>query len=134
METWVRKTPLEKEIATHSSIHAWKIPWTTEPGGYGPWGRKDSDMTDFTSLQTGTRDKGKNGGEEWLCQLALQLLPGLDRKSDRESQAFTESLSCALHAFQHHREKIKRNVSGSRKLCEQAVWVRLVALLSTGKI
>ena len=25
--------PLEKEMATHCSIHAWKIPWTGEPGG-----------------------------------------------------------------------------------------------------
>ena len=25
--------PLEKELATHSSILAWKIPWTEEPGG-----------------------------------------------------------------------------------------------------
>ena len=36
-ETWVRSLgqeyPLEKEMATHSSIHAWKIPWTEEPGG-----------------------------------------------------------------------------------------------------
>ena len=36
-ETWVRslgrEDPLEKEMATHSSIHAWKIPWTKEPGG-----------------------------------------------------------------------------------------------------
>ena len=29
----VRKIPLEKEMATHSSILAWKIPWTGEPGG-----------------------------------------------------------------------------------------------------
>ena len=28
--------PLEKEMATHSSILAWRIPWTEEPGGYGP--------------------------------------------------------------------------------------------------
>ena len=28
-----RESPLEKEMATHSSIHAWKIPWTEEPGG-----------------------------------------------------------------------------------------------------
>ena len=27
------KDPLEKEMATHSSIHAWKIPWTEDPGG-----------------------------------------------------------------------------------------------------
>ena len=37
LETWVQslgqEVPLEKEMATHSSIHAWKIPWTEEPGG-----------------------------------------------------------------------------------------------------
>jgi len=36
-ETWVRslgwEDPLEKEVATHSSILAWKIPWMEEPGG-----------------------------------------------------------------------------------------------------
>ena len=37
--------PLEKEMATHSSIHAWRIPWTEQPG-YGPWGRKESDTTE----------------------------------------------------------------------------------------
>ena len=35
--TWVPslgwEDPLEKEMATHSSILAWKIPWTEEPGG-----------------------------------------------------------------------------------------------------
>ena len=29
----VRKIPLEEEMATHSNILAWKIPWTEEPGG-----------------------------------------------------------------------------------------------------
>ena len=39
--------PLEKEMATHSSILAWKIPWTEEPDRlYSPWGRKESDMTE----------------------------------------------------------------------------------------
>ena len=36
-ETWVRslgqEDPLEKEMATHSSILAWRIPWTEELGG-----------------------------------------------------------------------------------------------------
>ena len=36
---------LEKEMAIHSSILAWKIPWTEEPGGLSPWGRKESDVT-----------------------------------------------------------------------------------------
>ena len=28
--------PLEKELANHSSIFAWRIAWTEEPAGYGP--------------------------------------------------------------------------------------------------
>ena len=28
-----REDPLEKEMATHSSTHAWKIPWIEKPGG-----------------------------------------------------------------------------------------------------
>ena len=30
---WVGKIPLEKKMATHSNILAWRIPWTEEPGG-----------------------------------------------------------------------------------------------------
>ena len=41
-ETWVRslsrEDPLENEIATHSSILAWRIRWTEEPGGLQPTG------------------------------------------------------------------------------------------------
>ena len=33
-------------MAIHSSTIAWKIPWTEEPGGYTPWGRKESDTTE----------------------------------------------------------------------------------------
>ena len=36
---------LEKETATHSSILAWRIPWTEVPGCYSPWGPKESDAT-----------------------------------------------------------------------------------------
>ena len=41
--------PLEKETVTHSSILAWKIPWTEEPGGLhsmGLWSR--TQLSDFT--------------------------------------------------------------------------------------
>ena len=37
--------PLEKEMATHSSILAWRIPWTEKLGGLQSWGRKESDTT-----------------------------------------------------------------------------------------
>ena len=51
-ETWVRslgqEDPLEKEMATHSSILAWRIPWTEELGGLQSTGHKELDTTDFT--------------------------------------------------------------------------------------
>ena len=37
---------LKKEMATHSSILAWKIPWTEEPGRLQYMGHKESDMTE----------------------------------------------------------------------------------------
>ena len=45
-----QKSLLEQEVATHSSILAWEIPWTEECSvhGYSPWGRKESDMTEHT--------------------------------------------------------------------------------------
>ena len=43
-ETWVRslgrEDPLDKGMATHSSILAWRIPWTEEPGGLQSVGSK----------------------------------------------------------------------------------------------
>ena len=56
-ETWVRflgwEDLLEKEMATHSSVLAWRIPWTQDLAGYSPRGCKESDTTErlhFTSL------------------------------------------------------------------------------------
>ena len=40
--------PLEEGMATQSSILAWKIPWTEEPGGLQSWGCKELDMTEAT--------------------------------------------------------------------------------------
>ena len=45
-----REDPLEMEMATHSSILAWKISWTEEPGRYSPWGHKESDPTEPLTL------------------------------------------------------------------------------------
>ena len=71
VDPWVGKIPLEKEMATHSSILAWKIPWT-EPGGlqsmesgYIPQGSKESDTTEQLSthihihIPRGERKEGK---------------------------------------------------------------------------
>ena len=52
-ETWVQSLGgedlLEKGMATHSSILAWRIPWTEEPGGLQSMGCKESDMTEVTA-------------------------------------------------------------------------------------
>ena len=49
-ETWVpslgREDPLEKEMATHSSILAWRIPWMEESGGLQSMSRKELDTTE----------------------------------------------------------------------------------------
>ena len=49
-ETWVQslgqEDPLEKEMATHSSTLAWKIPRRGSLVGYSPWSRKESDTTE----------------------------------------------------------------------------------------
>ena len=47
-DPWVQKIPLEEGIVTHSSVLAWRIPWTEEPGGYSPWGHNELDMTEVT--------------------------------------------------------------------------------------
>ena len=56
-ETWVRslgrEVPLQKDMATHSSILAWRIPWMEEPGRLESMGLQESDTTEqfhFTSL------------------------------------------------------------------------------------
>ena len=48
-DPWVRKIPLEKKMATHSSILDWEIPRTEEPGGLLSWGRKELDMPERIS-------------------------------------------------------------------------------------
>ena len=49
-ETQVRslgwEDPLEKAVATHSSIRAWRIPWTEDPGGLQSTGCKEPDMNE----------------------------------------------------------------------------------------
>ena len=50
-ETWIRSLgwddPLEEEMAAHSSILVWKIPWTRKPGRLQSMGCKESDMTEW---------------------------------------------------------------------------------------
>ena len=60
-ETWLPslswEDPLEKEMVTHPSVLAWRIPWTEKPGGLQLWGCKGSDTTEgLTHTQGGGWD------------------------------------------------------------------------------
>ena len=53
---WVRKIPLEKEMATCSNILAWEIAWTERPGGlHGPQGPKELYTTEHACMHTRVR-------------------------------------------------------------------------------
>ena len=58
---------MEKEMATHSSILAWRIPWTEDLGGYSPHGRKESDMTERLHSLTHSHSIG------WLISTQLGI-------------------------------------------------------------
>ena len=57
-ETWVQslswEDPLEKGMATHSSILTWEIPWTEGPGGLQFMGFKELAVTEVTPMHTHT--------------------------------------------------------------------------------
>ena len=51
-----QEDPLEKEMATHSSILAWKIPWTEEPGGLQSMGSQRVGQDLVTKQQNNARE------------------------------------------------------------------------------
>ena len=64
-ETWVRslgwEDPLEKEMATHSCILAWKIPWTEEPGRLQSMGsQSQTRLSYFHSLMAESKEELKS--------------------------------------------------------------------------
>ena len=68
-----REDPLEKEMATHSRVLAWKISWTVEPGGLQLWGRKESGTTGRLTL-TYTWNLKKNDANELTKHKETQRL------------------------------------------------------------
>ena len=52
--------PLQKEMATHSSVLAWRIPWTEEPGGLQSMGSQESDTTKQQNQPLAEADLGGN--------------------------------------------------------------------------
>ena len=90
-ETWVRslgwEDPLEKEMATHSSTLAWRIPWMEELGGLQSMGHKESDTTERLHFHYCAH----------LCRkCSLDVSNFLDEISSLSHSCFPVSLHCSL--------------------------------------
>ena len=105
-ETWFRsldqEDPLEKEMATHSNIRAWRIPWAEEPGWHGPWDHKELDMTVQLTLKDLFSSLSR---EQWqaLFQGVKSTPPSQGEISERERTSHRpghgHSLWCAFPFF-----------------------------------
>ena len=83
-EAWVRslgqEDPLEKEMATHSSILAWRIPWTEEPGGLQSMGSQRvgrTRLSNFTVYRLLTRYLSKERIQSFLSHPLIILFSSL---------------------------------------------------------
>ena len=72
-----RDDPLKEEMATHSSILAWIIPWTEEPGELWSMRSQESDMTEQLSAHTHTHTFIQNGKLKWNKVRVMQSCPTL---------------------------------------------------------
>ena len=70
----IPKILLEKGTATHFSIHAWRIPGSEPDELHSPWGRKESDMSDFYSL---TQTPSSSAAAAVAAAKSLQSCPTL---------------------------------------------------------
>ena len=122
-ETWVQslggEDALKKEMATHSSILAWEIPWTEEPGGLQSMGSQELDTTE--PARTVVKNLPANAGDTGLIPRSGRS-PGegngyplqyscLGNPTDRGAWRaiihsfiqwiFTEPIQCARHCSRH---------------------------------
>ena len=70
---------MEKDTATHSSLLAWRIPWTEEPGGLQSMGGcKESEMTEQLALIKGNLRLCQNSKGSWFREgVRAQAEPGV---------------------------------------------------------
>ena len=79
--------PLEEEMTTHSSILAWKIPWTEEPGGLQPIGLQ-------TKSQTKPKQLGMHGTHLVTRRLVLKTTLKVKQYSVEDSREETDLPKC----------------------------------------
>ena len=83
---------LEKEMATHSSILAWEVPWTEEPGGLQSMGSQESDSTEQLSVH-GLPDLPVKSpsGPQWI-------LSRFCRPKSNAKKGMVSVANCVLHS------------------------------------
>ena len=82
------KDPLEKEITTHSSFRAWRIPWTEKPGGLQSTGSQRVRLTERLTVSPRTIRKAKGNRKEDM----ILLLKGLGE--EWITRAWNETEAC----------------------------------------
>ena len=84
-------------MATHSSILAWRIPWTEESGGlYSPWGHKDSDTTEqLTHTHTHTHTQSLSGPKNILSS-SLSFQKSWKKQAKKEKRKIHHFASYVL--------------------------------------
>ena len=99
---------LEKEMETHSSILAWRIPWTEESGKYSPWGRKEMD------------------GTEGLTHTHVLLWSSLSSSVDPQPSTILSHLSCFFILTFSKPQKLSASLwmfVSSGCVCEDQGWL-----------
>ena len=76
-------SPLEEEMATHSSFLAWKMPWTEEPGGCSPWGHKELHRTEWAHARPRGLQDLRSLTRDWTRAPAVRV-PSLNHWTTRE--------------------------------------------------
>ena len=86
--------PLEKEIATHSGILAWRIPWTGKTGRYSPWGHKRV-RHDLVTKHSNMKHVIHSQDSSWWPQLGL---PNTSTTTVTPSQEMKNKVPACLSA------------------------------------
>ena len=125
-ETWVqslgREDPLEEEMATHSSILAWKIPWAGEPGGLQSMGSHTTDQLHFSLVYQSRnwhRIYTRNTFEHLLFWLIVR---NAHYNHQRRFQNVNSPFQALEHLIHHVKLKPKLNL-----LCPQGWgWIKTI--------
>ena len=86
--------PLEKEMATHSSVLAWRIPWTKEPGGLQSMGLQESDTTYPLNFQESIQFRYLPGFSLLLGLILIAGVHGFFIDSQAPIESFSRSQVC----------------------------------------